>query len=88
MRIISRLCPIGPAVDEKCFAIFDVKYQTYLWIMLISLIIGNISYFIYLKLKNRKFEAKKYLIRSLLVSLIIFIVLSILTIYLESRVIY
>jgi predicted PurR-regulated permease PerM len=88
MSIISTTCPTGPMKFRECLAFFGVEYQTYLWIIVISLLIGFGSYFIYSKIRKIKFETRNYVIKSLLASLIIFILLSFLTIWLESQKIY
>ena len=88
MNIISTSCPYGPMKSRECLAFFGVEYQTYLWIILISLLIGFGSYFIYSKIKKIEFETKKFVIKSLLISLVIFILLSVLNIWFQSQIIY
>jgi len=88
MNIISRICPTGPMKSKECLAFFRVEYQTYLWIIAISLIIGLGSYFIYLNIRKIEFEAKKYVTKSLLITIVIFILLSALSIWFQSQIIY
>ena len=88
MSIISTSCPYGPMKSRECLAFFGVEYQTYLWIIVISLFIGFGSYFIYSKMRKIEFETKNFLIKSLLISLIIFIIFSILNIWWQSQIIY
>ncbi len=88
MGIISTTCPYGPMKSRDCLAFFGVEYQTYLIIIFVSLLIGFGIYLIYFKTKNIKFETKKYVIKSLLISLVIFILLLILTILVQNQIIY
>ncbi len=88
MSIISTSCPYGPMKSRECLAFFGVEYQTYLWIIVISLLIGFGSYFIYSKIRKIEFETGNYVLKSLLVSLIVFILLSILSIWFKSQIIY
>ena len=88
MSIISRTCPTGPMKSRECLAFFGVEYQTYLWIIVISLLIGFSSYFVYSKIRKIEFETRKFLIKSLLISLVLFILLSILRIWFQSQIIY
>ena len=88
MSIISKSCPYGPFKSRECLAFFGVEYQSYLWIILISLLISFALYFIYSKIRKTKFETNKFLTKSLIISLIIFILLSILRIWFQSKIIY
>jgi len=74
--------------SRECLAFFGVEYQTYLWIIVTSLLIGFGSYFIYSKIRKIEFETKNFLIKSLLISLIIFVILSFLNIWWQSQLIY
>ena len=88
MNIISTTCSTGPSKSRECLAFFGVEYQTYLWLIVISLLIGFSSYFIYSKIRKIEFETKNFLIKSLFISLIIFIIFSILNIWWQSQIIY
>jgi len=87
MSIITRICPTGPMKSRECLAFFGVEYQTYLWLILFSLIIGFVSVYIYSKLRKMEYNQKSVLI-SFLISLIVFILLSILKIWNYSQRIY
>ena len=52
MSILTRICPAGPMKQRECLAFFGVDYQTYLGIILPSLIIGFVSFYIYSKLRK------------------------------------
>ena len=88
MSIIITTCPTGPMKSGECLAFFGVEYQIYLGIIVISILISFFSYFIYSKIKKIKFETKKFITKSLLISLILFILLSILSIWFQSQIIY
>jgi hypothetical protein len=87
MEIITTICPAGPMKSRECLAFFGVEYQTYLILILISAILGFSLSFIYLKLRKQKIDAKFLTIGSL-ISLLFFIALSILNIWLVSKIIY
>jgi len=74
--------------SRECLAFFGVEYQTYLWMIAISLIIGFGSYLIYSKIKKIEFETKLFLIKSLLLSLILFLLFSVLSILFQRTMIY
>ena len=88
MNVIDRYCPTGPMKSVECLAFFGVEYQTYLTLIIISLIIGFGSYFIYSKIRGIKLETKRFIIRSLIISLVVFILLTILTIWQQSQIVY
>ncbi len=88
MQIISTLCSSGPSKTRSCLAIFGVEYQTYLFSLLISLVIGFSLYFAYSKLRKEKIEMKNYLTKSLIISTVVFLIISLLNIYLQTRIIY
>ena len=88
MSIISYLCPTGPLKYEECIAIFGTKIAGYLPILIISIILGFLSYFIIMKIKKKEFNTLKYIIYSLIISLILFIILSAIIIYLSYQVVY
>ncbi len=81
MSIIKTTCSTGPMKSRECLAFFGIEYQSYLWVLVISLLIGFGSYFIYARIRKIAFETKNFLIKSLLISLIIFIIFSILSIF-------
>lgn len=88
MGIISTTCPTGPLKSKECLAFFGVEYQAYLWIIAISLLIGFGLYFVYSKIKKIEFEVKSYITKSLIISLIVFVLLSILSIFFQSTIVY
>jgi len=88
MSIITTQCPTGPLKYEECIAIFGTKITGYIPILFISIILGFLLCFIILKLRKKEFNTKKYIIFSLIVSLIIFIVLSAIVIHLNYQVVY
>ncbi len=88
MSLFSTMCPAGPMKSKECLAFFGVEYQTYLWLIAVSLLVGFVSYFIYTRIRKIKFEAKDYITKSLLVSLTAFVLLSILSIWFQSRIVY
>ncbi len=88
MNFISKTCPTGPMKSRECLAFFGVEYRAYLSIIIVSLLVGFSFYFIYSQIKNNKFETKNYLIKSLFISLIIFIILSVIIVWREGQKIY
>ena len=88
MSIITNQCPTGPLKYEECIAIFGTKIAGYLPIFIISAILGFLSCFIILKIKKREFNTLRYIIYSLIVSVIIFIILSAVIIYFSYQVVY
>ena len=86
MGIISRTCQSAPFTTNDCLAFFGVEYKFYLVMILISLITGFGSNFIYSKIRN--IGSKKFVLKSFITSLIIFIILSVLFIWAKSQVIY
>lgn len=90
MAIIQTQCWVQKPVDgyyKDCLAIFGIEYQSWLWMIFISLIIGFISYFVYSKIRRIKFETKNYILKSLLIALIILIIFNILRLWLLSNII-
>jgi len=81
-------CPSGPGKSRPCLAFFGVEYQTVLWILLISLLIGFASYFVYSKIRKIKFEAKNYILKSLLISLVPFVIFLLFAIFIQGSRIY
>jgi len=88
MSIISTTCPTGPMKSRECLAFFGVEYQTYLGIILISLLIGFGSYFIYSRIRKIEFETKNFLIKSLIISIVIFIIFSVMSIWWRGQLVY
>ncbi|MFH0936599.1 MAG: hypothetical protein V1815_02895 [Candidatus Woesearchaeota archaeon] len=95
MPIIQTKCWVQKPVDgyyKDCFAIFGIEFQDLIGMVLASLIVGFffslIIYKLYCKIKDIKFKTRVYLILSLIISLIIFVVFNILRIIWESNIIY
>lgn len=82
------MCPTGPLKAVQCLAFFGVKYQNYLWIILISLLIGFSLYFFYLRIRAIELETKIFLIKGLLISLIFSLLLSVVVIWFQGQIIY
>jgi len=88
MSIIRTMCPTGPLKSKECLAFFGVEYQTYLWIIVISLLFGFGLYSLYSRIKKIELYTGKFVTKSLIISLILFILLSILSIWYQSQIIY
>ena len=91
MAIIETKCwvqkPVG-GYYRDCFAIFGIEYQTWLSLIIISLVIGFSAYYFYSLIRKTKFEVKNFVIKSLLISIIALAVLLILRRWLLSQIIY
>jgi uncharacterized membrane protein len=87
MSIISTVCATGPMKSKSCFAIFGVEYQTYLWLFFISILIGFVLYSVS-QIKDKNIDARKFIFKSLKIVIIVFLILSVITIYLQSGAIY
>ena len=88
LNLISTSCPTGPYKSEACLAFLNVRYQEFLWVLLISLLIGFIVSAIILFLCKHNVWSKKLLKKGFIVSAIIFILLALSLIYLEITTVY
>ena len=78
MAVIQTKCWVQKPVDgyyRDCFAGLGIEYQTWLSLIIISLIIGFGAYYIYSLVHKTKFEVKNFVIKSLLVSLVVLVIL-------------
>jgi len=88
MGIISIICKFGPFKTESCSNILGLDYWYYLIIIPVSLIISFLSYFIYLKTKNIELQIKNFILRTFIISAILFVIILIITfiiLYLLSK---
>ena len=74
--------------SKDCIALWGVEYQTYLLALLVSLIIGFALTALVLAVRKQPVWSGKLVKVGIIVSVIIFIVLSILLIYWQSTAIY
>ena len=88
MSIISTVCSAGPMKSRECLALFGVEYQIYLLMIPFSLLIGFIASLIYVKIRKIKSNKKSFILKSLIISLIIFILASLSQIFLARYRIY
>jgi H+/Cl- antiporter ClcA len=89
MSIIQTVCATGPMKSKPCLAIFGVEYQYFLWVLLFSLIFGLVSAFIfYSNIREKKFNTRDYLEKSLVMAMIIFVLISLIIIILQRMVVY
>lgn len=93
MAIVDLYCPSeGPKRLVKCFEIFGVPIEMYLWVLLFSailgLLFGFLSYSIYWSISRPKFNLKIPLIIAAIITGISFIALSGYFIYHFSNIIY
>ena len=90
MGIIETQCWIQKPVGgyyKDCLAIFGIEYQTWLALILSSLIIGFLVYYIYSLIKKTKSNTKKFILISLAISLITLIILLVIRAWTESQII-
>ena len=88
MQIVTISCGSGPMKSKPCLAFFGVEYQTYIILLLLSLVIAAILSFAYIKIKKQNINLKIFVIKGLLTSVVIFILLSIAMIYYNTTFIY
>lgn len=91
MKLIQTQCWVQKPVEgyyRDCFAILGVEYQTLLLIIFTSLIAGFGGYFIFSSIKGIKFKTKNFVLKSIILSVIVFIILLILRSLWQSRIIY
>ena len=78
MTIIETRCwvqkPVG-GYYKDCLAILRVEYQTWVQILVLSLLFGFIFCFIYTKIKKINLSQRGYIAKSLIFSLIVLIII-------------
>ncbi len=74
--------------SRDCIAFWGVEYQNYLWVLLISLVMGFILTAVILAARKQQVWGKRLFTYGIVVSIIIFIALSLLLIYWQSTAIY
>ena len=88
MSIIETKCWVQKPVDgyfKSCFKILGFNYDTWIVYIIISLLIGFLSYYIYLKIKKKKIETKDYIFKSSIISFILLIMLLLVAGYYERN---
>jgi len=91
MAFIQTKCWVQKPVDgyyRDCFAIFGIEYQTWLSLIIISVIIGFGAYYLYSLIRKTEFEVKNFVIKSLLISFVTLVILLILRMSWLSQIIY
>ena len=91
MAIVQTRCWVQKPVDgyfKDCFTIFGIGVQTWMYLMIVSLIVGFSGYYIYSLIRKTTFEIKNFLIKSLLISIVVLVVLLLLRMWWKSQIIY
>ncbi|MFH1400392.1 MAG: hypothetical protein ABIH41_02635 [Nanoarchaeota archaeon] len=78
MALVQTQCWVQKPINgyyRECLAILGIEYQTWLSLILISLIVGFGGYFVYARIRKKKQQVKGFVLWALLVSLAALLVL-------------
>lgn len=68
-------------INKKNTKIFGIEYLTFIERLWISLVVGFLSYYLYIKLLRKKIKTNEYFIRALIISLVILFILCFLIVW-------
>jgi len=79
MKIINFQCPLSQTKSLSCFSFLGLDYKSYILIIALSIIIGFSANYIYSLTEKKKTNTKKFLKKSSIISLIVFIILTLIS---------